>query len=298
MRERYRTAFWPSKVHELLEFSAPRFLHADTAGENRRLIREASTGAAVPEPSASLKARPSAETLLERARMLEGSGGFAWALETFGEALAADPLSVAAAEGLARTSLRLGRAPAAEATLRQVADGSGPLSGRVGLALLAHNQGQPEPALARLAEAAALDPNDRRVLLLGAEVQQATGNLEAATGLAQAALTLDPRDAEAEALLAALALEGGRIDEAGRRAEAVLVRAPRQAQALEVAAIVRAGAGDRDSARRAFEALRQAVTLHPGNVAGYRGLAEAARVLGDRALADYAQAALTRLGAI
>jgi Flp pilus assembly protein TadD len=95
-----------------------------------------------------------------------------------------------------------------------------------------------------------------------------------------------------------------------------------------VAAITRAQAGDRDGARQAFEELlqadpeswsalnnygvfelaggdaraaaslfRQAVTIHPGNAAGYQGLAEAARALGDGALGAYAEAALARLRA-
>ena len=42
-------------------------------------------------------------------------------------------------------------------------------------------------------------------------------------------------------------------------------------------------------ARAAAALFRQAVTLHPGNEAGYRGLAEAARVLGDCSLAAYAE---------
>ena len=310
-----------------LEFSTPRFLHADTAAENRRLIREAAATAPWPEPFASLRAGSSADTTAERARMLEASGGHGWAFETFGEALAQSP-TIEAAEGLARTALRLGRTAEAEERLRLLAAGPAPVAGRVGLGLLAHNRGQPGEALAHLAAAAERDPGNRRVLLLGAEVQQAAGNLEAAEGLAQSALALDPGDPEAESLLAAVALAAGKADEAGRRAEAVLARAPKQTQALEVAAIVRAGAGDRAGARRAFEALlqaepdgwgaltnygvfelkggdaraaaalfRQAVTLHPGNAAGYRGLAEAAQVLGDSALAAQAQAGLQRLGA-
>jgi spermidine synthase len=310
-----------------LEFSTPRFLHADTAAENRWLILQAAAGAPVPEPFASLKAAASTETILERARMLEGSGGHTWAFETFGEALAQAP-AVEAAEGLARTALRLGRTAEAEERLRGLAAGTAPVAGRVGLGLLAHNRGQPAEALAHLAAAAEREPENRRVLLLGSEVQQAAGNLEAAEGLARSALALDPADVEAESLLAAVALAAGRAEEAGRQAEAVLVRSPLQSQALEVVAIVRARAGDRDGARRAFEALlradpdgwgalnnygvfeleggdaraaaalfRQAVTLHPGNAAGYRGLAEAARALGDRALAAQAQAGLDRLGA-
>jgi spermidine synthase len=310
----------------VLEFSAPRFLHADTAEENRRIIGEAAARALVPEPFASIRARPSAAQLLEHARMLEGSAGFSWARDAFADALALDPSSLPAVEGLVRTARLRGQEQSLAPAFRRLADGPGRVTGRVGLALLAR-RAQPEEALSLLAEASTLDPRSGRVLVLGAEVQQGAGNAEAAVGLARAALTLDPDDADAEGLLGSLALSAGREDEARQHAEAALKRAPRQTDALEVAAITRARAGDRAGARQAFEDLlqadpeswsalnnygvfeleggdaraaaslfRQAVTIHPGNTAGYRGLIEAARALGDGALLAYAEARLARQG--
>ncbi|HEX6737280.1 MAG TPA: fused MFS/spermidine synthase, partial [Vicinamibacteria bacterium] len=241
-----------------LEFSTPRFLHADTAEENRRRIGEAAARASVPEPFATLRMRPRAEQLLEHAGMLEGSAGFSWARDAYADALDLDPASLPAVEGLVRTARRRGTGEELVPALRRLADGAGPVTGRVGLALVARGAGRGEEALRWLEEAAARDPRSPRVLVLGAEVQQGTGNAEAAKGLARAALALDPGNADAEALLGSLALAADRAEEARAHAEAALQRDPRQTDALEVAAITRAEAGDRAGARRAFEELLQA----------------------------------------
>ena len=343
-----------------LEFSAPRHLHADTARENRRRIQDAARGAAPPPGLALLAAvaaSPSAGARLERARMLERAGSHGWAMDLYREALEGlngasegftperagglggaerSPAQRAsegftperAYEGLVRVALKSGRADEAEEFLRRQAAGPAPVAARIALGLLEHNRDRPAEALAALAAAAEADPHSLRALLLGAEVQEATGNVDAAEALAQRALEISPRDAEAEAMLATASLARGRTDEALRRAEAILARSPSAPRALEVAAIARAQKGDRAGARRAFEALidvepdgwahlnnfgvfemeggdpraaarlfHQAVSLNPASVEGYRGLREAGRAIGDRGLVRRADSALRRLGA-
>ncbi|PYQ04365.1 MAG: hypothetical protein DMF82_10835 [Acidobacteria bacterium] len=311
-----------------LEFSAPRHLHADTARENRLRIQDAARGATVPPSLAALAAvaaSPPAGAKLERARMLERAGSYGWAMDLYLEALEAAHGDEGAYEGLVRVALKSGRVAEAERFLRERAAGPAPVSARIALGLLAHNRDQPAEALESLAAAAQADPRSMRAVLLGAEVQEATGNLDAAEALARRALEISPGDAEAEGMLATASLARGRTDEALRQAEAILARSPRAPRALEVAAIGRAQKGERAGARRAFEALleaepdgwahlnnfglfeleggdarsaarlfHQAVSVNPGNVAGYRGLLEAARTLGDQALQRRAEAALRR----
>jgi tetratricopeptide (TPR) repeat protein len=314
-----------------LEFSAPRYLHADTARENRAWILDAARGAEVPPglaPLAALAASPSPEAKLERARMLERAGSHGWAMDLYREVLEQSSLDGQAYEDFARAALKSGRASEAEQFLHGQAGGPAPVSARIALGLLAHNRDRPAEALEALAAASAADPRNMRAVLLGAEVQETAGNLDAAEALARRGLAVSPDDAEAEGFLASASLARGRAAEALDRAEAVLARSPRAARALEVAAIARAQQGDRDGARRAFQALleiepdgwthlnnfavfemqggdphaaarlfHQAVSVNPGNVDGYRGLSEAARSLGDRALLRRAEAGLRRLGA-
>jgi len=317
-----------------LEFSAPRYLHADTAAENRARIADTARGAEVPSglaPLAALAASPPPRARLERARMLERAGSHGWAMDLYREALEEASRGglggdAGAYEGLVRVALKSGRAIEAEAFLRGQAASAAPVSARIALGLLEHNRDRPAEALAALAAAAAADPHSVRALLLGAEVQEAAGNVDAAEALSRRALEISPGDAEAEGFLASASLARGRTDEALRRAEVVLARDARAPRALEVAAIARAQTGDRAGARRAFEALveaepdgwahlnnfavfemeggdpraaarlfHQAVSVNPGNVMGYRGLSEAARSLGDSALLERAEAALRRL---
>ena len=313
-----------------LEFSAPRYLHADTAAENRSRIVDAARGAEVPRglaALAALAASPPPGATLERARMLERAGSHGWAMDLYREALERPERAADAYEGLVRAALKSGRTSEAEEFLRGQAAGPAPVSARIALGLLDHNRDRPAEALEALAAAADADPRSVRALLLGAEVQEAAGNVDAAEALARRALEISPGDAEADGFLASASLARGRTDEALGRAEAVLARDPRAPRALEVAAIARAQKGDRDGARRAFEALveaepdgwahlnnfavfemeggdaraaarlfHQAVSVNPGNVTGYRGLSEAARSLGDSALLVRAEAALRRLG--
>jgi spermidine synthase len=310
----------------VLEFRAPRSLHADTGRANWAEIQRVAPARA-PDPYGRLTAAPTPAELVERGRMMEKADSYGLALAAFRRAAALDPSDLAALEGGVRTALQTGQAAQIEAELRALV-GVSPVGARVALALLLHNLDRPAEALAALAEAAAREPGHRRALLLGAEVQAAGGNLEAAEGLARAALATAPDDAEARALLAQARLSAGALPEALALAEAATARDPRCARALEVIAIARARQGERAAARRAFEALlaaepdgwshlnnfavfelegrdfraaarlfEQAVALNPGNVQGYRGLREAARALGDRRLLARAEVMLARLGA-
>jgi spermidine synthase len=312
----------------VLEFRAARSLHADTSRANWEDLERASRAGAMPEPYKTLTAAPTAERLVERARMLEEADGFRLALAAFRRAAALEPASLPALEGIVRTSLFAGQSAEAEADLRALAAERSPVSARVALALLYHNQDRPADALAALAEAARHDPRNPRALLLGAEVQAGGGNFEAARGLAAAAVQVAPEDADARALLAYARYGQGAVGEALAMAQQALARDPRCGRALEVVAIGKARQGDRKAARRAFEALlaaepdgwshlnnfavfeleggdahaaarlfAQAVALNPGNVYGYRGLRAAARALGDAGLLARAETRLRGLGA-
>jgi spermidine synthase len=313
----------------LLEFRAPRSLHADTSRVNWEDIERAARAATPAEPWRTLTAAPTVAGLVERARMLEDADGFRMALSAFRRAAALDPRSLPALEGMVRTALFSG--PGAEAEveneLKALAAERSPVNARVALALLYHNRGRPAEALAVLGEAAQRDLHHARALLLGAEVQAGDGNFEAAQGLAQAALQISPDDADARALVGYALFAKGAVEEGVALAEQALARDPRCGRALEVLAIARAQKGDRDGARRAFETLvaaepdgwshlnnfavfeleggdpraaarlfEQAVALNPGNVTGYRGLREAARAMGDERLLARAEARLARLG--
>ncbi|HVR69939.1 MAG TPA: fused MFS/spermidine synthase, partial [Vicinamibacteria bacterium] len=312
----------------VLEFRAPRSLHADTSLANWEDIERAQRTTPPPEPFLALTAAPTAEAHLERARMLEGARSFRLALAAFRRAAALDPRSLPALEGMARAALLGGRAAEAEAELRSLAAGLSPVGARVALALLFHNQDRPAEALAALEEVARLDAGHLRALLLGAEVQAGAGNMAAAQGLAEAALRLAPDDADAWALLAYARFAAGSVAEAVALAEEAVARDARCGRALEVIAVARARLGDRGGARRAFESLlaaepdgwshlnnfgvfelesgrpraaarlfEEAVALNPANGQGYRGLRETARALGDARLAERAEAGLARLGA-
>jgi Tfp pilus assembly protein PilF len=312
----------------LLELRAARSLHADTARANHRDVTAAASAAPPPAWVTELVASPRATDVAERARMLEKADSFEWALDTYREALALDPSQREASEGLVRTALAVGQAAAAEQDLQRLASQTDTVALRVGLALLYHNLGRAQEALAQLEAAARIDPRDLRVLLLGAEVQSGTGNVEAMAGLAEAALRLAPGDADVQALTAEVQLRAGQLDEAARAAEDVLRRHPAQERALEVAAIAAAGRKDRASARRHFAALvaaapdgwsylnnfgtfeleggdpaaaarmfERSVDLNASNPTGYQGLLEAARALGDFPRIARAQRGLARLAA-
>ena len=298
----------------VLEFRTPRQLHANTGRQNAlRLVAEGDKSQR-PEPWRSLTREPSAQELAERAVMLERSEGFAWAALVYREAIRKDPRLLPALEGYVRAALRSGGESEAERVLTSLVP-QAPVDARVALALLQDNVGRTQDALATLEAALQLDQRHRRALLLAAELHEQAGNLDAMELLVNAALRAHPRDAEAEALRASARFARGDLEAAIATAEGVLARAPKEARALEVAAIARAQQGDRAGARRHFERLLEAepdarghlnnfalfelegrdyraaarlfetsLDLSPGNETAARGLAEAARALGDARL--------------
>jgi spermidine synthase len=295
----------------VLEFRAPRQIHANTGRQNALRLVEAGQSSAPPEPWRSLLRDPGSEQLAERARMLERSDGFAWAALVYREAIAKDPRLLPALEGYVRSALRSGGQAEAERVLDGLVERS-PVEARVALALLYDNTGREKQALATLETALQHDPRHRRALLLAAELHEQAGNPAATELLAKVALRAHPGDAEAEALLAATSLARGDLDGAILTAERALERAPRETRALEVAAIAHAQKGDRAGARRMFLRLLEvepdapghlnnfalfelegrdfaaaarlfetSLDLLPGNETAARGLAEAARALRD-----------------
>ncbi len=299
----------------LLDSRTARSIHANTGRENAERLIALGREARLPEPWASLVRAPTAAQLAERALMLERSEGLSLAYSVYQEALALEPRSLAALEGLVRCALRSGRAAEAEKRLLALAAGPAHVDARVALALLYDNTGRTREALAALETALGRDQRHRRALLLAADLQQQQGNLAAVEALARAASRAHPGDAEAEAFLASAGLAKGDLDAAIAAADAVLARAPNVARALEVGAIARAQKGDRAGARSLFERLvaaepdawghlnnfalfelqggdalaaarlfEAALDLNPRNEAGAHGLAQAARALGDARL--------------
>jgi spermidine synthase len=313
----------------VLEFRAPRFIHANTGRANADRLIEWGERAGVPEPWRSLVRDASPQAVTERARMLEGAESLSWASATYARALAKDPRQPAALEGLVRCAVRLREPLTAEKSLLGILEHGGGADARVALALLYENMGQPEQALAQLRQALETDRSPRRGLLLAAEIQEEAGNPQAVAELAAQATKAVPGDPEAEAFLASARLAEGDVDGATATAERVLLRAPDEPRALEVAAIARARKGDRAGARALFERLvlavpdgwghlnnfavfelegknylaarrlfKRATDLNPGNVAGFRGLKETASAMGDRKAEERAEGALRRLGAL
>jgi spermidine synthase len=308
----------------LLEYRAPRSMHADTARENRAAIETAARASPPPGSWRAAAAAPTAADLVDRATLLERSHSYLWAAEVYRAALAEAPGPMEAYEGLVRSAVASSRPGEAEAALRGLIDRD-PVRARIGLALLHHALDREPEALAELQEASRRDPRNTRALLLAAEIQDEAGNVEAVEALANRAAAAAPGDAEAESFVALARLRRGQPREAVARAEAVLARAPAASRALEVAAVGHAVLGERDAARRDFEALlsaepdgwahlnnygvfelegrdyraaarlfERAVDIYPANVQGYRGLLEAGRTLGDEALVERAEQALGR----
>jgi spermidine synthase len=311
----------------VLDFSAPRFIHANTSRENREAISSAARDLPLPEPYATLRASPTVELVSSRAMMLEKSESFEWAVEAYRQSLSLSPRLLAAQEGLVRAAISAGQPQLAESELLRLAEGRAPVEARVALGFLYNNLDRPKEALAQLQEALQRDPAHRRGLLLAAEILGEQGQVDSMEALARQALAAAPEDAEALGFLTEASLRRGDLQQALGRAEDVLARHPQATRALEVAAIARAQTGDRRGARAAFERLvslepeawvhlnnfalfelqendyaaaarlyERAVDVNPKNVAGFEGLLEAARLLKDRQRIERAQAGLAFLG--
>ncbi len=300
----------------LLEFRAARTLHEDTSRENRRAIEAIGIGERVLDAALD----PSPEDLVARAEALERAESHGWSFETFVEAFEKDPRRKRANDGLVRSSLRAGRADAAEETLRKTAATSGAVEPLVSLGLLYRRLGRFEEALDALGKALEVEPRTREPLLLGAEVSGDRGDMEAMARFAELMLARDPMDAEAAALLAEVQLRDGDLERAARESASILAHHPGETRALQVHAIAHAELGNRNLARESFEKLlasdpedwiqlgnlgrlelaagnpgraadlfERAVDVSSRNLEGYRGLEEAAGRIGDATRLERAQ---------
>ncbi len=316
--------------HPLLEFRAPRFMHADTGQSNRNAILEAASTAVPPDTIRRLLSAPDAEDVLSRARMLEQAESFQWAFETFTVAARLAPERLEAHEGMVRTALAIEQPLAAEEVLRSFSPAaSEPFSvaASIGLGLLYRNLGRYDEALQELDRALRADRRNFRALLLAAEVEGEIGRIDMMENLARMVLEHEYDHPEAGALLAEAAMRREELELALSRALHVLERHPEQTRALQVAAISYAQTGKIEEARSRFgrlielepdawrhynnfarlemasdrfpaaaELYEKAVDLNPRNVEGYVGLREAARIAGDSKRLERAESMLKVLG--
>jgi len=297
----------------ILEFRAPRAMHAQTAGAHRRRLLRG-------------ERPPQGAALVERLRFLDATESSEWAFDlAFGAVSdgSSDPPVLAS---LVRAAVRLGRTPDAEAVLRP-APGEKAMASRLhALALLHRDVSRPQPALAALERAAVEDPEFAPTFHLAAEIQSAAGDLQAMRQLLARAFAIDRRDPKALGLAAEAELKDGRFEPAIRLANAALQAEATQTRALEVLALALAQSGRRAEARQAFERLlsvepdsdsvranfgvfelesgrapqalrlfKDAVDLNPRNRLAYQGLRETAERLGESELLRIADLGLARL---
>jgi tetratricopeptide (TPR) repeat protein len=156
-----------------------------------------------------------------------------------------------------------------------------PASLRAAVNLAAGALGRDDPRTAEvwLARAAALDPDDRQVLLNRAVAADRLGRPEEARRLLERLVARDAGDAAAQLALGHLALDRRDADEAARRYRAVLGLRPGAAEAWAGLGVAEHDRGDRDAAR---DALARALALDP-NVANAASLRRLLRELGGAA---------------
>ncbi|MEO5762811.1 MAG: fused MFS/spermidine synthase [Vicinamibacteria bacterium] len=297
----------------VLDFSAPLSIHAQSAAANRRLLlpEDAPKGpAAVRTRLALLRASVSAE----------------WAFEISERAVLSGVGDPDVTRDLVKNALRLHRAPQAEAAFNRAIERALTAPLLVGRALLYWNTERPELALDSLARASSLDPHNVQAYLLAAEIQSASGALEAARKLVAHVHDVDLRNVEATGLLAEVELKEGRFSLAVAKADEALRLDPEETRALEVRALGLAQSGAVAPARAAFAALiaatpdetsgrinagvfemqqgnapaaarffKDAVDLDAGSVNAYRGLQEAATALNRPDILRVAERGLSRL---
>jgi spermidine synthase len=314
----------------VLQFRAPRFMHAQTGESNRASIVEASRQDVTPRWIERLRTNPSADEIASRALMLETSDSFTWALDTYIEAVHIDPHLLAAHEGIVRTAMATDRPQRAEEVLRSFANASGEpffAEAATALGLLYMNLGRLEEGLMVLGRSLDVDPDNPRALLLASEMAGELGRLDLMEELARRAMAIRPDDGESEALVAEAGLRKGQLEIALSRAQEILERHPQETRALQVVAIAQAQMGDRPAARSAFQKLTElepdawlhfnnfaqlemesnnfkaaaalferSVDINPKNVQGYVGLRDAARITGDAQQLERASSMLKVLG--
>jgi spermidine synthase len=299
----------------VLDFSAPRSIHAQTATPNRRrLVPEAAAGDLV-----SIRARLS---------FLTASDSPEWTYDLGEQALVRNLADLTIAEEYVRSALRLHRAEAAETALKDALQRSPTAALLTAQALLYWNTDRSALALQFLESASRLDPAEPRPYLLGAEIQSAAGDLQAMRQLVGRVLVLNPRNAEAIGLAAEAELRDGRLEPSLRLAEGALRFDPVESRALEVRALALVRLGRIAEARNAFLQLLQAspdapssrnnfgvfelqqgnptaaarlfkdaADMDPSNVNAYRGLKEASALLNRADLMRFAERGLARLSA-
>lgn len=297
----------------VLDFSAPLSIHAQTATPNRRKL--------LPNDAPG-----DASRIRSRLSLLQASGSEEWTYDLGEQALALGLADSGIAEEFVKSAIRLHRADAAEGVLdRALARAPAP-SLFIARALLYWNTDRAAPALQSLEAASKLDPRVARAYLLAAEIQSAAGNLQPMRKLIGRALVLNPRDAEALGLAAEAEMKDGRLEPAFRLAEGALGIDPSESRAMEVRALALAQLGRVAEARNAFLHLitaapeasasrnnfgvfelqqgnagaaarlfKDAADLDPSNLAAYRGLKEAASLLKQQDLIEFADRGLTRL---
>ena len=297
----------------VLDFSAPRSIHAQTAAANRRKL--------IPDDAlfdlASVKMRLS---------VLGASGSSEWAYAVTESAVTRGIVDRDIGLEYVKGAVRLRRVEAAEATLSAALARSPTSALFLTQALLYWNTARPERSLQSLEAASRLDPKDPAPYLLAAEIQSAASNLQAMRKLLARVLAVDRSNVEAIGLAAEAEFKDGRLEPAARLAEGALGLGPREPRALEVHALALAQLGRVAEARNAFLTLlevspdspvsrnnfgvfelqqgniaaaarlfKDAVDLDPSNLDGYRGLKEAATLLKDASLLRFAERGIGRL---
>lgn len=297
----------------VLDFSAPLSIHAQTATPNRRRL--------LPND-----APVDASEIRSRLSLLQASGSEEWTYDLGEQALSKGMADLAIAEEFVKSAIRLHRVETAEGALdRALARVPGaPIL--IARALLYWNTDRAALALQSLEAAAKLDPGAARAYLLAAEIQSAGGNLQPMRKLIGRALVLNPRDAEALGLAAEAEMKDGRLEPAFRLAEGALGIDPLESRAMEVRALALAQLGRVAEARNAFLRLiaaapeasasrnnfgvfelqlgnasaaarlfKDAADLDPSNLDAYRGLKEAASLLKQKDLIEFADRGIARL---
>ena len=297
----------------ILEFRAPRAMHAQTAASHRRRLLRG-------------ERPPEGALLVERLRFLDATESSEWAFDLAFRAVSEGSSDPPVLASLVRAAVRLGRTPDVEAVLRPAPGGKATGSRLHALALLYRDASRPQHALAALELAALEDPQFAPTFHLAAEIQSAAGDLQAMRRLLARAFAIDRGDPIALGLAAEAELKDGRFEPAIRLANAALLADPTQTRALEVLALALAQSGRRAEARQAFERLltvapdgdsaranfgvfelesghaaqalrlfKDAVDLNPWNRLAYQGLREAAGRLGESELLRLADLGLARL---
>lgn len=308
-----RTARRHTDDAPVLDFSAPLSIHAQTATPNRRKLLQND-------------APKEASVIRSRLPLLEASGSGEWSYDLGGQALTQGLFDLRIAEEYVKSAIRLHRAEAAEVVLNRALDHAPAASVFIARALLYWNTDRAALALLSLEAASKLDASEPRAYLLGAEIQSAAGNLQPMRKLIGRALALNPRNAEALGLAAEAELKDRRLEPAFRLAEGALAIDPEESRAMEVKALSLAQLGRLAEARNAFLHLiaaapevsasrnnfgvfelqqgnasaatrlfKDAADLDPSNLDAYRGLKEAAVLLKQADLVEFADRGLARL---